>query len=99
GGTLAPGNSIGTFTVAGDLTFLDGSTLEVETLADGSTDLVTATGAVTIQGGTVAVRPLDTSYGVRSEYRIVTAGTTLTGTFDGVTSDLAFLTPTLGYVA
>ncbi len=99
GGTLAPGNSIGTLNVAGNIAFLAGATLEVETLAGGSADLVTATGAVTISGGTVRVRPLDTSYGVRSEYRIVTAGTTLTGTFGGVVSDLAFLTPTLGYVA
>ncbi|MBJ7440121.1 MAG: autotransporter domain-containing protein [Sphingopyxis sp.] len=97
GGTLAPGNSIGTLTIAGNATFQPGSTLEVETLANGSADLVTATGSVTINGGTVAVRQLDTSYGVRTEYRIITAGTTRSGTFAGVTSDLAFLTPTLGY--
>jgi autotransporter-associated beta strand protein len=96
GGTLAPGNSIGTLAVAGDLRFLAGSTFDVETRADGGADLVTATGAVTIDGGTVAVHALDTAYGVATEYRIV-SGASVAGAFDSVTSDLAFLTPTLGY--
>lgn len=98
GGNLAPGNSIGTLTVNGALHFLDGATFDVETMPDGTSDLVTATGAVTIDGGTVAVHELDTTYGARGAYRIV-GGASITGTFDTVTSDLAFLTPTLSYDA
>lgn len=99
GGRLAPGNSIGVLRVAGNATFLAGSTFEVETVAGPNADLLEVTGTLTIEGGQVLVRPLGTGYGADRSYTIATATGGVTGTFDGVTSELAFLTPTLSYTA
>ena len=49
GGTLAPGNSIGTLTVNGDLTFAPGSTYAVE-FSSGSSDRTNVTGTATLDG-------------------------------------------------
>ncbi len=55
GGTLAPGNSIGTLHVFGNATFAAGSTYEVEINAAGQSDLLAVTGTVTLSGGEVVV--------------------------------------------
>jgi autotransporter-associated beta strand protein len=95
-GTLAPGNSIGTLNVAGNLVFAAGSTYAVEINAAGQNDRTNATGTVTINGGTVSVLASAGTYQPQTDYTILT-GSSVTGTFGTVTSDAAFLAPTLLY--
>ena len=99
GGTLAPGNSIGTLTVDGNLVIAAGAryAVEVDPASSGS-DLVRVTGSATINGGTVVHIGATGRYDLSSTYRILTAGS-LSGRFDAVSSNFAYLTPTLGYDA
>lgn len=98
GGIVAPGNSIGTLNLTGDITFDAGSVFQVEVdpLSNAS-DLITVSGTATLNGGTVAHIGFDGEYSPSSTYTILTASGGVTGQFDGVVSDFAFLTPTLGY--
>ncbi|MBU3078858.1 autotransporter domain-containing protein [Sphingomonas sp. XMGL2] len=99
GGTLAPGNSIGTLTVDGDLSFDAGSVLEVEVDPAGvASDLVHVTGTAALAG---SVRHIgeNGAYGLGATYTILTADGGVSGRFAGVASNYAFLTPTLGYDA
>jgi len=79
-GTIAPGNSIGTFTIDGDLTMDANSVLEVEVDNDDNSDRLTVTGDATIEGGTVQVSSEETIRGTH-EYTILDANS-VTGTFD-----------------
>nr|WP_255714070.1 autotransporter domain-containing protein [Pelagibacterium xiamenense] len=99
GGVLAPGNSIGT-THVGTIIFNPGSVYEVE-LDDGgfsagiNNDLLDASGAVTINGGTIHVTPENgsddgSSYAAPGTYTIITASS-VSGTFDDVSDDYIFL--------
>mgnify|MGYP003835513487 CR=1 FL=1 len=106
GGMLAPGNSVGTLNVSG-ATFNSGSTYQVE-LNDGgfvagtNNDLLAASGAVTINGGTVHVTPEngvdDGATYSEGTYTIITAAS-VTGTFDEVTDDFVFFEFTDSYDA
>jgi fibronectin-binding autotransporter adhesin len=99
-GTAAPGNSIGTLTVTGNLNFLSGSTYEVEANASGQSDKIVVGGTATIANGArVSVLAADGNYAINTTYTILTATSGVTGTFSNVTSNLAFLTPTLAYSA
>jgi outer membrane autotransporter protein len=98
GATLAPGNSIGTLHVTGDVTFNSGSTLEIEANPDGSADRLTATGTVDLGNAALNVLAGTGSWSPSTSYNIVQAGV-LNGTFASVNSNLAFLTPTLAYSA
>lgn len=98
-GTIAPGNSIGTLNVAGNITFNPGSTYEVEIDAAGASDRIVATGTATINGGSVNVLAGAGNYAQQTQYTILTAAGGRTGAFTGVTSNLAFLDPALGYDA
>ncbi|MDX8455575.1 autotransporter domain-containing protein [Mesorhizobium sp. VK9D] len=98
-GTIAPGNSIGTLNVAGNAAFNAGSIYEVEVDAAGQADRIDATGTATINGGTVTVLAGAGNYKPQTDYTILSAGGGVSGTFAGVTSNLAFLDPTLGYDA
>jgi autotransporter-associated beta strand protein len=99
-GIIAPGNSIGTITVNGSFTQAAGSTYQVEVNAAGQGDRINVTGApgtATINGGTVQVIAVAGSYGASTTYTILNATGGRTGTYSSVTSNFAFLTPTLSY--
>ncbi|MDO8401098.1 MAG: autotransporter outer membrane beta-barrel domain-containing protein [Bradyrhizobium sp.] len=81
GGTVAPGNSIGTINVAGNVAFNAGSTYQVEINAAGQSDRIAATGAATLNGGTVQIVPLGTGFLANTQYTIVTAAGGVTGSF------------------
>ena len=98
-GTLAPGNSIGTLTVNGSYAQAAGSTYQVEANAQGQADRLNVGGAAAIQGGTVQVLAAAGSYANSTTYTIVRATGGVSGTYSGVTSNFAFLTPTLSYDA
>ena len=97
---FARGNSIGTTTVNGALTFMPGSIYQVKTNAAGSSDrinVVGAPGTATLNGGTVDVLAGSGTYQPLTQYTILNSQGGVTGHFTDVTSNLAFLTPTLGY--
>lgn len=98
-GVVAPGNSIGTLHVVGDVAFDEGAIYQVEVNADGDSDLIAATGSALISGGEVRVLAEAGQYERRTNYTILTADGGITGRFDSVSSNYAFLTPTLSYGA
>jgi len=98
-GTVAPGNSIGTLTVNGNYTQNAGSTYEVEVNSAGQSDSLVITGTATLNGGTVSVLAGSGAYDTTTLYTILSATGGVTGTFADVTSNLAFLTPSLSYDA
>jgi uncharacterized protein with beta-barrel porin domain len=98
GSALAPGNSIGSLFVTGDATFDTGSSYQVETQADGPSDLTAVTGRLFLSGGTVDVRATGTRrYHPINRYLIAASNLGAVGTFAGVTSDTAYLVPSLQY--
>jgi outer membrane autotransporter protein len=81
GGILSPGNSIGTITVNGDLTFQPGSTYRVEVgPAANENDRTNVTGTATLTGATVQAVFLPGSFAGRT-YTILNAAGGLIGTF------------------
>lgn len=76
---------------------LAGSTLEVFTDADGHSGRLDVTGNVTISDSVVRVRAGAYDYAGRRDYLVLTAQDGISGAFSGVSTDLAFLTPSLSY--
>ncbi|UXN61066.1 autotransporter domain-containing protein [Phyllobacterium zundukense] len=100
GGLLAPGNSIGTLHVDGNLTFNQGSTYQVEVDPAGNGDKTLVSGIATLSGGHVDVIASSGSWRIGTVYTILTAAGGLNGSeFLGVSSNLQFLTPALSYDA
>ena len=98
-GIIAPGNSIGTLNIVGSFVQAAGGTYQVEVNNGGQGDRINATGTATLQGGTVQVLAAAGSYANSTTYTIVRATGGVSGTYSGVTSNFAFLTPTLSYDA
>lgn len=99
GGTLAPGslaNPYGTLTVAGSLTFEAGSTFAVTVNAANQSSKLLVTGAALIKGGTLRLDAGPGTIRPGSTYGFLSAGR-VSGTFSNITSNLAFLVPTLAY--
>ncbi|MDQ0396421.1 autotransporter domain-containing protein [Labrys monachus] len=100
GGTVAPGNSIGTLTVNGNVVFDAGSIYDVEAdPASGDSDLIHATGTATLNGGSVLHLGLGGTYQALQTYTILEADSGVTGTFATISSNYAFIDPVLGYTA
>jgi len=98
GATLAPGNSIGILHVTGDVTLTGGSVLEIEASPDGTSDRLIATGVVDLGNSTLSILGGAGTWSLSTHYNLIQAGTRV-GTFATITSDLAFLTPTVNYTA
>ena len=97
-GVIAPGNAIGTLTVAGNYTQAAGSTYRTEIDPAGNSDLVNVTGAATISNGAgVQVVAAPGGYTVGQHYTILTAAGGVTGTYGTLTDNLPFVDFTLSY--
>jgi outer membrane autotransporter protein len=99
GGVVAPGNSIGTLTVNGNFVQANGTTYQVEVNAAGRSDRINVGGAATINGGAVQVLAQSGTYARNTTYTILNATGGVSGAYSGVSSNFAFLTPTLAYDA
>lgn len=89
----------GRMDVAGTYTNNAGSTYQVE-VNPSKSGLLNVTGNAVLNGGTVAVMAGNGNYTRGGPaYTILKASAGVTGTFAGVTSNLAFLTPSLSYDA
>ncbi|MCU0117830.1 autotransporter domain-containing protein [Pseudomonas sp. B2M1-30] len=107
GARVAPGNSIGTLNVAGDVTFAPGSTYAVE-LSPNSSDRIVAGGTATVSGVTVSLA-LENSPTLLStteaksllgrQYNILQAAGGIQGQFGAVLPDYLFIGGNLSYTA
>lgn len=93
-GTLAPGNSVGTINVVGDLTFNPGSTYQVQ--VEGTADRTSVTGTTTLAGGTVQASFATSAF--QRSYQILNSAA-VTGRFAGLTASglPGFLNASLAY--
>jgi fibronectin-binding autotransporter adhesin len=96
GAMLMPGNSIGTLNITGNFS-QNGGTYQVEVNPAGQSDRLNVTGTATINGATVQVVAASGSYGTSATYTILNATGGVSGTYSSVTSNFAFLTPSLTY--
>ncbi|MGQ3888294.1 autotransporter outer membrane beta-barrel domain-containing protein [Legionella sp. CNM-1927-20] len=97
-GTLAPGNSMGTLTVAGDYTQLPGSVYEVEINPTGQADLINITGTATLLPGSgIYVLKGPGPYKAGTRYTILTAADGVNGIYSSLLQNLPFLDLFLNY--
>ncbi|MFI8224150.1 autotransporter domain-containing protein [Pseudomonas sp. NPDC085632] len=95
-GTLRTDTSLGRATIVRDLTMGSTATLAYGVNADGSSVPVQVGGIANLNGATLAVNPGSGNYPWQSHYTVLQAAQ-VNGTFGKVSSDYAFLTPTLAY--
>ena len=95
-----PGNGTpnSSMAVTGNLTFQSGAQYGVR-VNPTTASSAKVTGTANLNGGTVRVLADTGTYAPATTYTILTATGGRSGTFDGVTSNLAFLDPTLSYDA
>jgi subtilase-type serine protease len=95
-GTLRTDTRLGRATIVRDLNMGSRATLAYGVNADGSSAPVQVGGIANLNGATLAVNPGSGTYPWQSHYTVLQAAQ-VNGTFGKVTSDYAFLTPTLAY--
>lgn len=95
-GILALDGANAVLNVDGNLTFNNGAIYRIEADETGQSGRVVATGDIVLNGGAVDMLAGNGTYNVAQSYTIL-QGHSVAGAFDGVTSDLAFLTPELTY--
>ncbi|WP_208948235.1 autotransporter outer membrane beta-barrel domain-containing protein [Segnochrobactrum spirostomi] len=105
GATVAPGNSIGTFTVSGNVAFQPGSTYSVEVGSPGSSDQLAVFGAVSLDGPMLTLTPYAGTSPALGYYPIIAATNGVSGTFSAISApafgalgtQYPFIAPTLVY--
>ena len=93
--TLAPGNSIGTITLNGDLTLNSNSIYEVELNAAGNTDLTIVNGSVALGGATLSILAENGDYQLLTSYLIIDndGNDAIVNEFGDIDINLLFLSP------
>ena len=100
GGTISPGNSIGTINLTSYTN--NGGKYLVEVDGNGHSDLINVSGDAVINGGLVVVAPLNGVYELNHKYTIVTAAS-VTGKYAGAiastfSGNQLLINPQLSYV-
>ncbi|MCS0503321.1 autotransporter domain-containing protein [Ancylobacter mangrovi] len=96
-GTIAPGNSVGTVTVGGNVTLAPGTTYQAEFAQDGTADLITAGGTVAVAGANLQLSLASPYIGLR-HYEILGAAGGVNGAFAGVNDPFGTAYPLLDAV-
>lgn len=89
-------NHAGALKIDGDLNFDAGSIYRVEGILPNATNAITVSGNALLSGGTVDLKATAGLF-EGNRMTLLIAANPLTDQFSGITSDLAFLTPTLSY--
>jgi len=97
-GTVWAGGSIGTLSVQGNYTQTANGVMAVEATPSGQTSLLSVGGTASLAGAALVLADTGT-WAPRTDYTVLTAAGGISGQFASTTSNLAFLTPTLGYGA
>ena len=100
-GVVSPSSGCGAIamlTITGNATFRSGSIYQIDTNAAGAADKIVVGGTAAL-GGSVQVTAASGNYAPATTYSIVQATGGVSGSFASVSTDLAFLTPTLSYNA
>ncbi|STX28164.1 Extracellular serine protease precursor [Legionella beliardensis] len=98
-GTVAPGNSIGTLTVAGDYLQAAGSTYETEISPSGASDLILVQGVATFEPGAGVYVLKQPGIYNPGRYTILTAAGGVNGTYSIFNQNLPFLDLIINYDA
>jgi len=83
-GTIAPGHSIGTLTIAGDYVQQPGSVYEAEVGPAGRSDLVQVQGQAQLQGGTLRLVPTAAGTALGQRWRVLAASRGVSGQFAAI---------------
>jgi len=107
GGSVAPGNSMGTLQVNGDAVFEPGSTYAVE-LSPTASDRIVATGSANVSGANMTLALDETPIALSAtsgqtlegrQFNVLQAANGVSGQFGSVSSSYAFLGGRLDYAA
>lgn len=88
GGTISPGNSIGTINIAGNYVQNPRSIYAAEINPAGQSDLINVGGTATINGGGVVVTGEPGTYSQGTEYTLLQASGGVSGTYSSLTTNL-----------
>jgi len=95
-GTLVASKSLGAAQVNGNLNMSRESTVAFGADADGGSATIKVSGNANLNGASLVVNASPGTYPWQSQYTVLQAGS-ISSTFGSVSSDYAFLTPTLSY--
>lgn len=95
-GTLQTNAQLGSASILHDLTLSSGATLIYGVNPNGSSAPLQVGGNANLNSATLAINAGNGTYPWLSQYTVLNAGS-INGTFGAVSSDYAFLTPTLNY--
>ncbi len=102
GGTVAPGDGIGTLHVGGNYLQQANTIYQVRIDATGGSSFLDVAGTATLEGGEVLIKPTEGQNFLNKTYDILHADKGLTGTFAGIktnVNDSILFGPVLSYTA
>ncbi|QNK01847.1 autotransporter-associated beta strand repeat-containing protein [Dyella telluris] len=95
-GVVRPGGSVGTLTINGNYTQGSTGQLMIDTSADGTGSRLVVNGSVALAGSALLILP-SSDWKANTNYELLTSTGGISGQFASVTSNFAFVNPTLSY--